>query len=214
MKNIKGLLPVVILVCIVFVTIQARVIPVKPVENNDQKEKNATNDSLQKASMSLTSAVERQLTYIEDHIVSAAEAMPEDKYYFTPESLNIQGSAFKDVRTFAGQIKHLATDNYDMWSAIIGDPLPAGIVDVNGPADIKSKDDILNYLKGSFAEGHKAIANLTADNAMDMLDFRGGKLARLDLVFYALTHSNDHYGQMVVYLRMCGILPGMNLHNN
>ena len=211
MKNIKFLLSVAILICIALVTIQGRVIPHRTA---DQKEKNATEDSLQKASVSLTAAVERQLNYIGDHIVSAAEAMPEDKYYFTPETLNIKGSSFKDVRTFAGQIKHLATDNYDMWCAITGDPLPPGIVDVNGPADIKSKEDILKYLKGSFAEGHKAIANLTSDNAMDMLDFRGGKLARLDLVFYALTHSNDHYGQMVVYLRMCGITPGMNLHNN
>jgi len=169
---------------------------------------------LAQQSVSMTPAIERLFNKIESDILTSAEAMPEDKFDFTPETLNIKNSELTGVRTFAGQIKHLATDNYDMWCAITGDPLPPGIIDVNGPADIKSKEDILKYLKGSFAEGHKAIANLTSDNAMDMLDFRGGKLARLDLIFYALTHSNDHYGQMVVYLRMCGITPGMNLHNN
>jgi uncharacterized damage-inducible protein DinB len=152
-------------------------------------------------------AVERQLENIENNIISVAELMPEDKFDFTPEQLNIPGSDFKGVRTFAGQIKHLATDNYAIWSAITGDPLPAGIKDVNGPADLKTKAAIMEYLKNSFVLGHKAIAGLTAENAMDMLPFRGSKLARLDLAFYALTHDNDHYGQMVVYLRMCGINP-------
>lgn len=152
-------------------------------------------------------AVERQLVSIESNIISAAELMPADKFDFTPEQLNIPGSDFKGVRTFAGQIKHLATDNYAIWSAITGDPLPAGIKDVNGPQDLKTKSAILGYLKNSFALGHKAIAALTTQNAMDMLPFRGSQLARLDLAFYALTHDNDHYGQMVVYLRMCGLNP-------
>jgi uncharacterized damage-inducible protein DinB len=62
-------------------------------------------------------------------------------------------------------------------------------------------------LKASFTLGHKAIATLTAKNALDMVPFRGGSLRRLDLAFYALTHANEHYGQMVVYIRMCGIIP-------
>jgi uncharacterized damage-inducible protein DinB len=156
---------------------------------------------------SFPSAVERQLNNIEKNITAAAEAMPDDKFDFTPEQLNISGSDFKGVRTFAGQVKHLATDNYDIWSAITGDPLPAGIKDVNGPEELKTKADILGYLKKSFDLGHRAIATLTAQNAMDMMEFRGRKLPRLDLAFYALTHDNDHYGQMVVYLRLCGINP-------
>jgi hypothetical protein len=55
--------------------------------------------------------------------------------------------------------------------------------------------------------GHKAIATLTSENATEMLPFRGNNLPRIDLAFYALTHSNDHYCQMVVYLRMAGIIP-------
>lgn len=156
---------------------------------------------------SLVNACERLLSSIEKTVVDAAEAMPEDKFDFTPESLNIQGSAYKGVRTFAGQIKHLATDNFAIWSPITGDPMPAGIKNVNGPEELKTKTEIVTFLKDSFALGHKAIATLTAENAMDMLTFRGTKLPRLDLAFFALTHANDHYGQMVVYLRMAGIIP-------
>jgi uncharacterized damage-inducible protein DinB len=159
----------------------------------------------------ITVAVERLLNYAEKNIVSAAEAMPEDKFYFTPESLNIKGSEFKGVRTFAGQIKHLATDNFEIWNPLTGDPLRADITDVNGPENIKTKAEIVKYLKESFALGHKVISTLTEKNAIDMIEFRGGKLARLDLAFYALTHDNDHYGQMVVYLRMCGIMPPASL---
>lgn len=139
--------------------------------------------------------------------MKTAEAMPEDKFNFTPESLSIKDSDFKGVRTFAGQIMHLATDNILIWSAITGDPVRADITDVNGPAGITTKKDVIDYLKSSFAIGRKAIATLTTENAMDMIDFRWRKLPRLDLAFYALTHANEHYGQIVIYLRMCGIVP-------
>lgn len=161
----------------------------------------------QQPSSNFPGAVERQLIGIEKNIVDAAEAMLEDKFNFTPEWLDIKGSVFKGVRTFAGQVKHLATDNFAIWSPITGDPMPAGIKNVNGPEDLKTKAEIIKFLKESFALGHKAISTLTAGNATDMLYFRGSNLPRLDLAFYALTHANEHYGQMVVYLRMCGIIP-------
>jgi uncharacterized damage-inducible protein DinB len=161
----------------------------------------------QEPSLTVGDACERQLRSIEKAIVDAAEAMPDDKFKFTPDDLHIQSSAYKGVRTFAGQVKHLATDNFAIWSPLTGDPLPPGVKDVNGPEDLKSKAEIIKFLKDSFALGHKAIATLTAQNATEMLPFRGSKLPRLDLAFYALTHANEHYGQMVVYLRMCGIVP-------
>jgi uncharacterized damage-inducible protein DinB len=156
---------------------------------------------------SLTPAIERLFNKIESDILTTAEAMPEDKFDFTPESLNIKNSNFKGVRTFAGQILHLATDNIFMWSAITGDSVRVDIEDVNGPKTLKTKKDIIDYLKSSFAIGRKAISTLTNQNSMDEIDYMWRKLPRLDLVFYALTHSNEHYGQMVVYLRMCGITP-------
>jgi uncharacterized damage-inducible protein DinB len=157
--------------------------------------------------VSITSSIERQFNKIESDILSSAEAMPESKFDFTPEGLNIKDSNFKGVRTFAGQIMHLATDNILIWSAITGDPVRTDIEDVNGPKNIKTKKEVIDYLKSSFAIGRKAISNLTTQNAMDMIQFRWRKLSRLDLAFYALTHANEHYGQMALYLRFCGIVP-------
>lgn len=156
---------------------------------------------------SISPAIERQFNKIESDILSSAQAMPADKFDFTPESLNIKNSDFKGVRTFAGQIKHLATDNILIWSAINGDAMRADIEDVNGPKSIKTKNDVIQYLKSSFAIGRKAVGTLTTSNAMDLIEFRGRKLSKLDLAFYALTHANEHYGQMVIYLRFCGITP-------
>ena len=154
-----------------------------------------------------SSAVERQFKKIESDIVSTAQTMPEAQFNFTPDNLHIKNAEFKGVRTFAGQIMHLATDNILIWSSITGDSVRGDIEDVNGPKSIKSKAEILKYLKSSFDLGRKAMSMLTEKNAMDMIEFRGRNLPRLDLVFYALTHANEHYGQMVVYLRMCGIVP-------
>lgn len=159
------------------------------------------------SSILFSSAIERQFDKIENDILSTAEAMPEEKFYFTPDSLHIKNSQFMGVRTFAGQLMHLATDNTLIWSAITGDAVRTDIEDVNGPKNIKTKKDIIEYVKSSFAIGRKAISTLTSQNAMDMIQFRWRKLPRLDLAFYALTHANEHYGQMVIYLRMCGIIP-------
>ena len=163
---------------------------------------------------SVSPAIDRQFNKIERDILTSAEAMPEGKFDFTPESLNINNSDFKGVRTFSGQIKHLATDNILIWSAITGAPVRADIEDVNGPKNIKTKKDVIEYLKSSFAIGHKAISTLTTQNAMEMIEFRGRKLPKLDLAFYGLTHSNEHYGQMVIYLRMCGIIPPPTINEN
>jgi len=155
----------------------------------------------------LTPAVERLFNKVEGDILASAEAMPEDKFSFTPENLSLKNSDFKGVRSFAGQILHLATDNILIWSAVTGDSVRTDIKDVNGPQSIQKKEDVIAYLKSSFAEGRKAIATLTDKNAMEMIQFRWRKLPRLDLLFYALVHANEHYGQIALYLRMCGIVP-------
>jgi DinB superfamily len=197
MKTLATVLKTSMLCCILFIASQGISSGKKPVTifNNQQRP------------ASFLSAIERQFNNIERNIVNTAEAMPEDKFYFTPESLDLKGSEFKGVRSFAAQIKHLATDNFAIWSPVTGDPLRADITDVNGPESIKTKAEIMKFLKESFGLGRKAIATLTEKNAMDMLAFRGNKLPRLDLAFYALTHANEHYGQMAVYLRLCGIIP-------
>jgi uncharacterized damage-inducible protein DinB len=154
-----------------------------------------------------SAAIDREITNMEKQFVDAAEAMPEDKFNSSPEGLNLPGSEFKGVRTFAMQVKHVAADNFAIWAPLTGKPEPAGINAPNGPVEMKSRAEILKLLKDSFAYSHKAVEGLTAENALELVEFRGNKVTRLSLVILALTHANNHYGQMVEYLRMNGIVP-------
>ena len=153
----------------------------------------------------LASAIDREISAIEKQILDVAEAMPEDKFNFSPENLNIPGADYKGVRTFAVQVKHVAASNYFIWSPLTGDKLPEGLKDGNGPADLKSKADIIKFLKDSFALGHKAAATLTTDNILQTPEH--SKSTRLHLATFGVAHAFDHYGQMVEYLRMNGIVP-------
>jgi hypothetical protein len=153
----------------------------------------------------LASMVDGEIGAVEKQILEVAEAMPEDKYNFSPESLNIPGDDYKGVRTFAGQVKHVGASNYFIWSPLTGDKIPENIKDGEGPAELKTKAEILKFLKDSFALGHKAAATLTTEN---MLQTPGhSKSARLRLATFGVAHAYDHYGQMVEYLRMNGIVP-------
>jgi len=153
----------------------------------------------------LASAIDREISAVEKQILDAAEAMPDDKFNFSPESLNLPGANYKGVRTFAVQVKHIAASNYFIWSPLTGDKLPANLKDGNGPEDIKTKAEILTFLKDSFALGHRAAATLTTEN---MLQTPGNsKSTRLRLATFGVAHAYNHYGQMVEYLRMNGIVP-------
>ena len=155
--------------------------------------------------VTLASVVDHQINTVEKQVVEAAEAMPEDKFNFTPESLTIPGGDYKGVRSFAVQVKHIAASNYFLWSPIRGDAVPATIKDGNGPADVKSKAEILKLLKESFALGHKAAATLTPENMLQ--PYAPGKATRLDRTEFGVAHAYNHYGQMIEYLRMNGIVP-------
>ncbi len=155
----------------------------------------------------LSSTVDREVSGYERLVVGVAEAMPEDKYNFTPASLNIPGAAFKDVRTFAQLIKHTATANYFYWGAATGEKPPAGITGPNGIDSMTSKAEIVQWLKESFAVGHRAAAMLTPANMLDEVQFRNQKVTRLYAATNAVIHCGDEYGQMVEYLRMNGVVP-------
>jgi uncharacterized damage-inducible protein DinB len=153
----------------------------------------------------VAAAVDREISNAEKEVVEAAEAMPEDKFDFTPEALKIAGSDFKRVRTFAIQVKHIAASNYFIWSPLTGENLPEGLKDGNGPANLRRKAEILQFLKDSFALGHRAAAALTAENMLQTVG--KGQSTRLRLATFGVSHTFDHYGQMVEYLRMNGIVP-------
>jgi hypothetical protein len=165
----------------------------------------ASQQAPQQPPPTIASAMDREITAIEKQIVEVAEAMPEDKFNFSPEGLNIPGSDYKGVRTFAVQVKHVAASNYFIWSPVTGDTLPEGLKDGNGPENVKTKADILKFLKDSFALGHKAAATLTPQNMLQSPEH--SKSSRLRLATFGVAHAYDHYGQMIEYLRMNGIVP-------
>src|SRR5260370_914835 len=115
---------------------------------------------------SVASVVDREVSTAENEFVGAAEAMPEGKYNFAPTGLNIPGSEFKGVRTFAEQVKHVALTNYQLWGPITGDKSPMESKTENGPDSLKTKAEIIKYLKDSFALGHKAAQSVTPENMM------------------------------------------------
>src|SRR5438093_5617330 len=157
---------------------------------------------------SIGSAIDREISIVEKEIVEAAEAMPEDKFDFSPEKLNISGSDYKGVRTFGQQLKHVAASNYLIWSAIIGEKAPDTVNDGKGPDNMTTKADIIKYLKDSFAFGHKAVATLNASNLVQPISSSGGRpTTRLFQATFAAAHCFDHYGQLVEYLRINGIIP-------
>src|SRR5256885_2540499 len=112
----------------------------------------------------VASAIDREISIVEKELVETAEAMPEDKFDFSPEKLNIFASDYKVVRTFGQQLKHVAASNYLIWSPITGEKPPDTVNDSKGPDNMTAKADIIKYLKDSFAFGHKAVATLNASN--------------------------------------------------
>ena len=156
----------------------------------------------------IASAIDREITLVEKEVVEAAEAMPEDKFDFSPEKLNLPGSDYKGVRTFGQQLKHVAASNYLIWSPIIGEKPPDTVNDGKGPDNMKANAEIIKFLKDSFAFGHKSVATLNSSNLVEPITSKSGRpTTRLFLATFAAAHAFDHYGQVVEYLRMNGIVP-------
>lgn len=152
----------------------------------------------------VTQILDRTIANTEEEFVPAAEAMPEDKFGFAPTN-----GAFKGVRTFGEQVKHVAAVNFELAAAILEEKPPRDINAEAGPASITSKTEIIKYLKDSFAYVHKAIATINEGNLTGKVrsPFGEGKVTRLGLACSFSWHAYDHYGQMVEYLRMNGIIP-------
>ncbi|PYX43481.1 MAG: DinB family protein [Acidobacteria bacterium] len=153
---------------------------------------------------SVSEVLDRTVLNMEHEFVPAAEAMPEDKFNFAPTN-----GEFKGVRTFAQQIKHVAAVNYELGAALLDQKPPVDIGEEAGPASITSKEDVLKFLKESFGYVHKAIATINEQNLVGTVKspFGEGWVTRLSLATTVAWHGFDHYGQMVEYLRMNGIVP-------
>jgi uncharacterized damage-inducible protein DinB len=160
--------------------------------------------SKQQTPKNVTEVLDRSVAGAEREFVPAVEAMPEDKFAFAPST-----GEFKGVRTFAQQAKHVAAVNYLVASAILGEKPPLELGGENGPDSIKNKDEIVKFAKDSFAYVHKAVASVNEQNAAGAIKspFGGGMTTRLGMSVLIVGHVMDHYGQMVEYLRMNGIIP-------
>ena len=148
---------------------------------------------------SIASVVDHSVSSIEKRVVGAAEAMPEEKYGFVPTN-----GEFKGVMSFGDQIKHVADDNYGGYAFVLGEKPPPN----SDATHITSKADILTYLRASFAFAHRAAAALTVENVVAPAPLSDGRpYTRLAAVIEELGHAENHYGQIVEYLRMNGIIP-------
>src|SRR5437763_128118 len=147
------------------------------------------------------------VSYQEQRIMDIAEVMPEEKYGFAPT----QGE-FKGVRTFGRQLVHLAADNYILGAAILGEN-PSVDVGTNesGSTSAKTKAEIMAYVKGSFEYMRRAAAANDDKNAViptpKISPWPKGTATRMGMAIEDCVHTWDHYGQLVEYLRMNGIIP-------
>jgi len=154
------------------------------------------------------SALDAQLTIIETEMMGAVKAMPADKFGFAPSAAIFapaQKTEYATVRTFAQEVTHVAQANYFFYGAVSGLKPDA---DVKALANLTAKDDAVAALAASFAFAHKAVATLTPANAFEVLKSGlPGVQTRSTLASFGVAHAFDHYGQMVEYLRMNGIVP-------
>ena len=150
----------------------------------------------------MAATVAQQFTMIERSFVGLADAMPAPDYGFKPTN-----GEFKDVRAFGEQVKHVACANFAFFNEIEKKEPPSRC-DTGGPSPAKTKAEIMTYLRESFGYAQSVLRTMTAANALDRAGGPyGGDSTRLGLTTLAVWHASDHYGQLVVYLRMNGIAP-------
>jgi len=136
------------------------------------------------------------LSTMEKQFVSAAEAMPEDKFNFAPAPTM---GEFKGVRSFGDQVKHVAETNWYFFH----DPTKPMVDNRADIEKLKTKAEIVQALKDSFVQAHAYVDAITAENAFVMTEHG----TRAGMAAFGVAHLMDHYGQLVVYLRMNGIVP-------
>jgi uncharacterized damage-inducible protein DinB len=151
-------------------------------------------------------ALESLMKIVEKEIISTVDAMPADKFGFAPTD-----GEFKGVRTFGQMVKHFSATNHILAAAALGEEPPAEAGDELGPESVRTKAEILAYLKGSFVHLDKAVEAIGQTNipvnASPISPLKRGEVTRLALITETLLHTYDHYGQMVEYLRMNGVVP-------
>ncbi len=153
----------------------------------------------------------RSLAFQDYQVRSAAEAMPEDLYTYRPAEGKFKNEKPEfgpaEVRTFAEQVKHVACANFAFAAELNGDK-PPDACDKGGPDPAKTKRELLIYLRNSFAAVRKSFTAINAKNQFDPIEGPyAGPNTRMGLAVVVIWHNADHYGQMIIYLRLNGLVP-------
>ena len=133
-------------------------------------------------------------TLVSGEVIAAAEKMPEENYSFKPTP---------DVRSFGQLVGHVADAQYGFCSTATGETNP-----MKGIEKTKtSKADLVAALKDAVAYCNKAYAGMTDTQGAQTVDMMHYKVARLTVLSVNTAHTDEHYGNMVTYLRLKGIVP-------
>jgi uncharacterized damage-inducible protein DinB len=152
-------------------------------------------------------AADDMLNIFEHQVMGVAKEMPADKFSFAPSAANFvsgQGAKYEGVRTFAQEVAHLTQANYYFFSVISG---LKPDVDMKAISSMTTKEQLIPALEASFVYAHRAIATITPENALEEIKGADGIHTRFTMATFAVAHGFDHYGQMVEYLRMNGLVP-------
>lgn len=141
---------------------------------------------------------------IERRLLAVGEEMPAEKYDFVPP-----GDTFRGVRSFGRQLKHAAAAQHLVAATLLGEPVTGEMADERGPDAVKTKAEVLEYVRGSFAALRRAAASIDDRSAFEPVKtpFGSAPQTRLGLLAQIVGHSWNHYGQVVPYLRMNGLVP-------
>jgi hypothetical protein len=158
------------------------------------------------------SAILRTFEFEEYQFRSAAEAMPAEKYGYRPAQGDYggvyPGYGPKELRTFAEQVKHVACSNFAFAAELDGTKPPPPNCDTGGPSPAKTRDELVVYLHDSFKALKKSLDAITKENMFQPIEGPyAGPNTRLGLATVCLWHVADHYGQLVLYMRLNGIVP-------
>jgi len=176
-------------------------------QQNKPADKPAAGEEEQ-APKSIAESVSRNLKYAEADFLSIAEAMPEDNYSFVPTA-----GKFEGVRSFAEQVKHVACAQFAFFNEFESKK-PPDDCEKGGQDRARTKAELIKYLKESFDYGNRVLAGLNEKNALDPVEGRyAGPNTKLGISVVAVWHVTDHYGQIVEYLRMNGIVPPLTQKN-
>ena len=137
--------------------------------------------------------------------------MPAEKYSYRP-SPGDYGGVFPgygptELRTFGEQVKHVACSNFG-FSAELDGKTPPPDCDKGGPSPAKTREELIVYLRDSFKALKKSLGAITTKNMFDPIEGPyAGPETRLGMSSVAIWHVADHYGQLVLYMRLNGIVP-------